>query len=224
MLVGPANRKNSYGRDRIFNMAHPFIPFANCCKLEMVHLQFGQYVENVYHFRRTEGAIGTEDMATLAAFMKGWFTSNHAPLINNDVSLVLIRAKDLTTQFSPGIEYSTGLPAAGVGTGHSEPSNVTLAVKLSTGLSGRSYRGRVYFIGLPAGAATADQVDGVTVAAIKSAWQNLQSTLPAGWEWVVASSMENLTWRTTGVMTTITGIAVDPFVDSQRRRLVGRGR
>lgn len=205
-------------------MTHPFIPFENVAKLEMVFSQYGQVIENVYHVHNTVGSFGDTEMALLAAHFKGWWVSDLKPDCVNSVSLDMIRVKNLTTETGLGIEYTTGLPILGSSVSAGAPGNVTLSVKWTTGLSGRSFRGRTYHIGLASTLITGDTVGAGFIPNLVTAYGNLIDSMLADWELVVASSYHAGAWRTTGVATPITGVSIEPYVDSQRRRLAGRGR
>lgn len=205
-------------------MAHPFIPFADTCKVQMIFSQYGQRLQNGYYFHNTAGSFGVAEMGLLAAYMKNWWDTNLKSLVTQDCSLVQIDCKDMTSQNAPGINYTTGLPIVGTAATEGNPTNVTVAIKLTTGLSGRSYRGRIFHIGLPQTTVTADAVDNNVLTALHSAYSILQSAPLTDWELVVASQYTNGAWRTSGVVTPVEAIAGDGYLDSQRRRLIGRGR
>jgi len=68
-------------------------------------------------------------------------------------------------------------------------------------------------------------VDGAVVLDLQAAYNDLRS-LPFDnpWEHCVISRFNAGAPRTTGVATKVTScVVVDPYVDSQRRRLTGRG-
>lgn len=202
-----------------------FVPFPNCASVEMIFTLDGQRIENRYHVEQ-DSPFDEVSLAVLAALFDNWWTTELRAEQPTSLSLVLIVAKALDTPSSPGVEYSSGLPKAGLfTTTPALPNNVTLAVKWSTGLRGRSFRGRTYHIGL-----TEDAVAGNTISAghlsfLIGAYEALiddLAGLPA--DLVVASRISNGVERTTGVTTQVSGVSIDATVDSQRRRLPGRGR
>jgi len=155
-----------------------------------------------------------------------WWSNYLKVLQVNTVQLFMLRYTDLTTQTSGGIEYTTGLPIAGTyADDQGMPSNVTVAVKWTTGLRGRSYRGRTYHIGTPRaeieGNLIATDYRGDLVQAYGTLINRFTQT---GGQMVVASRQNNGVIRTTGVSTPITAVSVEHTVDSQRRRLPGRGK
>ena len=105
------------------------------------------------------------------------------------------------------------------------PNATTIAVKKNTGRAGRSYRGRVYHVGLTEIQVQDNRITPTATAAINTAYSTLITRYTAiNCEWVVASTQNNNVPRVVGVATPIVGVSVDPVIDSQRRRLPGRGR
>lgn len=205
-------------------MAHPFIPAEDVAKVEMIYSWYSQTIENVFHCHNKDGAFGTTEMSLLAGYFKSWFDSNKKASTASTCSLQLIRVTDLTTETSPGIEYTTGLPIAGTSADPGAPSNVTLAVKWTTGLRGRSYRGRTYIPGMTASVFTGNTISGGNATALTTIYAGLITNMLAPWELVVVSLMHDGAWRSVATVTPISGASVDIYADSQRRRLTGRGR
>ena len=201
-----------------------FVPFPNTVKLEQVFLWDGQTVENVFHFEK-DTAWTTSDMRDLAQdVIDIWNTSWKANMATT-LSLVTIKVTDLSSEFAPGIEYATGLPLVATSGGASMPNSVCVAVTWLTALRGRSYRGRTYHVGL---LETQVLDNAITVAA-----QGLLAVYYAkfltdigvtGAALVVASRIEGGVERVTGLTTPVIGLKIDRIIDTQRRRLPGRGR
>lgn len=123
------------------------------------------------------------------------------------------------------MEDATGLPLAGTGGSVQLPNNVTLCIKWTTENRGRSFRGRTYHVGLTESQVTDNEVVAVAMGQFTTAYGALLTDLAtAGWPLVIASRYANNQPRITGVATLVTGFSIDPFIDSQRRRLPGRGR
>jgi len=105
------------------------------------------------------------------------------------------------------------------------PGGTTFCLSLRTGFVGRARRGRIYTIGMNEG----QQSGGVVTSGYRNAWiTNIQQLMLAvgttNWELVVVSFMLNGLPRDEPLVTPVTTVlAVDDFVDSQRRRLQGRG-
>lgn len=204
-------------------MTEPFIPFTNVAKVDMCWSQLGQRTMNSLYFRHTSGAIDEADLTALAESMAGWYALNLQDSINVSTSLRLVRVTDLTTETSAGVEYNPGTGQEGTAAGQACPNNVALVVKITTGLRGRSYRGRVFQGGIPVSALNGNEVLTAYANAINVAYFNLITEPPADWELGVASRQHNMVRRTTGVFTPAISCSVDLAIDSQRRRLEGRG-
>jgi hypothetical protein len=209
----------------------PFIPVPNGVKIVMNITKANQKCANVFYV--TVSATVTDTLLdTIGAAVKSWWVANVLPSMTPDVTLNSITVTDVSVAGGLGIEYTTGLPITGTNSGGILPNNVTLAVKLTTGFAGRSNRGRQYLIGLPANDLTSDgqHISTATASAIKGWYDSLISDMvTAGAVLVIASlyhgvdSLHKPIPRTTGVTHPVAGVSVDTTMDSQRRRLPGRG-
>lgn len=201
-----------------------FIPVPNTVSVELVHTQGTTIMENVLHFE-ADGPPFTDEMIELANDIIGWWSSDVRPQVNDQTSLIEVRVTSLDDQFAPSVSVVTGLPLAGSAAQPMLPSNVSLALTKRTALRGRAYRGRVYFIGLGEGQVVGNTVNGVTVTALVNAFNAglHYNTTSLSWDQVVVSRYLNKVPRETGVTTVVTGYTSDGIIDSQRRRLPGRG-
>lgn len=204
-----------------------FIPVHNCLEAQLVFNQQGEVVENTLYFAYGNSTeIDYEAESDLAAALADWWDTYIKSLVAPDTSLLRILVTDLNAVDGLGIEYSSGLPIAGTAGSGSAPNNVTLAIKFATGLRGRSNRGRNYIVGLPQQYVADNSVNGAYVANWVNSYQLLTDTEnTAGFSWSVASRYHNNAPRTpAGVTNLITQVSVtDLVIDSQRRRLPGRG-
>lgn len=201
-----------------------FIPFDNVAKLEAIFTLDGQRIQNVHHYWFEAGPTET-DLQDLAAFYKTWFDTSLAPHLPTVISLVLIKVTDLSVEDGTSIEYATGLPITGDANSPALPNNCTMTIKWTTGRSGRSYRGRTYFPVLREDIVDANMVSAVYAAQILTVMTDLVVVdLPVNdCVMVVASRVNNGTPRVTGLATPVTNLSIDRVIDSQRRRLPGRG-
>ena len=124
-----------------------FIPFDNTIKLEALFLQDGQQVANV-HYYLVDEVPDVDTCRDLAESYITWWDTNIKGGAPSTLALVMVRCTIMETETSPGVEVATGLPLAGTSGSPAMPNNVTVAIKWSTGLRGRSYRGRTFHIGL----------------------------------------------------------------------------
>lgn len=205
----------------------PFIPAPGTVAAEMVYTQLGQVCENVYHIQRgTTGASPTgADMDAIAALLEAWEHNTAISLRSSGVALTKIRVRDLTVQGGLVKEYTPTTAVTGTGTQPPAPGNVTAAVKWQTGLGGRSHRGRTFHIGLASNLIVGNQLTTAMQAAMLSGYNDLHGRIVAVSPLihVVVSYSHNKFWRTTAENTPITTCSVDINLDSQRRRLTGRG-
>jgi len=204
-------------------MPTPFIPAPTACRVLMQHQQEGQRVENVYHCVKDDG-FTTADLVTCASVFKSWEDSTMQVLRANNSYLDTIVATALDAETSPAIVYTTGLPIVGeAGTDYS-PMNVTVAVRWNTALRGRSFRGRTYHIGLCRSQYQQSKLTTGMQSGLVAAYDQLLADLIAeGMVLVVASYRHAKAWRTEALLTTILNCSVEITLDSQRRRLPGRG-
>jgi len=202
----------------------PFIPTANGASAEIRMLVDGQRVENVLHFLG-EDTYNATTLEELGSTICASWIANMLPLQTADLSLREVYLTDISDAAGPVATFATGLPASGSGTGLGTPNNVSLALSFRTAARGRSYRGRVYPAGMLQANVVNSQWDDVYAAAWLSAFQQLKiDTASIGSVLSVLSLRNAGNPRVAGVLTPITDIVlVDLVVDSQRRRLPGRG-
>lgn len=204
-------------------MAFQAVPLTTRC--ELVYSYKGQLAMNVLHYKSL-AEPDADDLNAFAAEMVSQWNSHMKALTHEDASLVAVRATSLDSEFAPGIEYTTGLPLEGSLGGTGLPSNVTVAVRFLTDLRGRSYRGRAFQIGMGSTQITDgnNEITPTYQTALRLAWIALQSieSDPVFAQCVV-SRVSGGVVRPVGVATDVTGVAIDLVLDSQRRRLHGRG-
>lgn len=202
----------------------PFVPIPRAAQLEFIYSWDQQTVENVLTYKYPQD-ISDSSLQQLCTLAIAWWNANLKPLQSNQAALLTVKATDLTTQNGPVVEDTTGLPIVGTGGTASVPNNVSVAIKLITANRGRSYRGRIYHIGLPTSTVTGNTVASATRTSLRNAWLAAQ-TLGSNPSWTLAvgSRYSNNAPRVTGLATTVTDVSVNATVDSQRRRLPERGK
>lgn len=205
-------------------MPTPFVPALNVAQVAMRFIQAGQRVENVYNVHNMS-AWSALNMIALAQGFKDWWVTNLAPLVTSELVLDSIVVTDLTTSTSTQIIFVSGLPTPGENTNVGLPMNVTVAVRWNTASRGRSYRGRTYHLGLNRANVVGSLINTATQAALKAAYDTLITDVFAVGtsDLVVLSKRSANAWRTAAVFTTIGSSSVELTIDSQRRRLPGRG-
>jgi hypothetical protein len=204
----------------------PFIPAPNCASVELFYSFNAIIAENVFHVSKGSPFSGS-DLVALRGVVNAWDSVTWAGSRSANVTIFRIRSKALDTNSSPVDDYYLPTPRAGTIGSATVPGNVTYAIKLATGLAGRSYRGRWYMVGL-AGASLSTNPNQITPASSAAlvTWLNTLMTnlASAGYTLGVLSYATGGAWRTTAHFQAATGfVAVDYNLDSQRRRLTGRG-
>jgi hypothetical protein len=202
----------------------PYVPVANVVQAELVFSWDSQVVENVLHFQ-TSVPPNLVTMNELGAWLVSWWSTNVKPHVPATVSFINVKMTDLTVAFGPVVDYATSLPMVGTNASPSMPNNCALVITKRTALRGRSYRGRIYHVGLTEGNTVANQYNSGSVAALVTAYNLLRNvTLASATAFeVVVSRIQAGVPLAAGVSTTVTTHTCDGILDSQRRRLPGRG-
>lgn len=204
----------------------PFVAIPDVVQLQAIHLWEGQWTENVYHYY----SVAAKTAANLHALGTAWRTdwlANIQPLLPSAASLQKLIITDLSSQSGVSVEHTDDMPVAGGSSSSpSLPNNVTVAIKWLTALRGRSYRGRTYHMGICDDGVTGNVISTALRNALTSAYEQITQitdAIPNEWFLVVASRYANGVARNPGIYTYVTDVFVDTIVDSQRRRLPGRG-
>lgn len=202
----------------------PFIPATNVIQTEMLFTWDGQIVENVLHYQRG-GGVTEQAMLDIGLYLVTWWDGIMQPLVPPTVSLNEIRMTDLTTEFAPGISYTTGLPLVGANGSPGLPNNVTLSMTKRTNYRGRAFRGRLYHIGLCESQVVDNRVSVAVTAQLVAAYAGLLSITAdsVASPLVVVSKYQGSMARISSLVTPVIGISSDGVIDSQRRRLPRRG-
>jgi hypothetical protein len=209
---------------RKVNSAMPFIPVPNVVQAELVYTWDGEICENVLHYEAS-GAPIVDHMIELGAWLKSWFDTMLQSNVANTLYLTNIKLTDLNSDIAPALDYSAGLPLQGGITDNSLPNNCALVFSKRTIFRGRSYRGRVYMAGLTESFVAGNSVITAARAPIQDAFDDLivPVTTENSWNMVVVSRVHNGVDRLEGVATPVISMTTDWSIDSQRRRLPGRG-
>lgn len=202
-------------------------PVPGVVQLVLDYVQDGQDVKNVLHYANAElgGPIDGGDAANL---LRTTWAASIRPLLAPNITLERINATALWASSGPGTVHTTSLPAAGSYTGNPMPNSVCLCMSTRTALRGRSYRGRIYHPGLNEDQVTNNTVNGSVVTSLLAAYEAIR-LLEGGaggavYQLQVVSYYTQGQMRTVPATTPVTSISTDGYIDSQRRRLPGRGR
>lgn len=202
-----------------------FTPVPNTCEIVPQFLWDGQRCANVHHVE-FDAPPTVGDMTVLGQNYIGWWqTFIQTAFAPTTLSLTSVIVRDLTSANAPAVEVPADPPIVGT-IANSLPNNVTLAVKWITALRGRSFRGRTFHVGLAEGHIINNVLTGAFVNSLQNAYDELAAALTdtlTGAAMVVVSKIGNGVPRNPGITTEIVAAVLDVVVDSQRRRLPGRG-
>lgn len=201
-----------------------FIPALSVAQIEMRGTLFGQQVENTLYFEHLITGITQATLDELTAFMAEEWSIAWKPYLSSEFTHSEVYGVDLTTATSFA---STNLDQAGVAGGGASPSlpgNCAFVASFRTANRGRSGRGRNYWTALTEVNTVGNQVTLGFAAAIMVAYQRLIDDMLDGWQWGVLSRYNAHAPRVSGLFQPVTQVLyTDLNVDSQRRRLTGRG-
>jgi len=208
-----------------------FVPVENTALVEFRMTLDSQKVENTLWVLADEG-WPVEALTGLASNLLDWWSGSISPLLSGALGLTEIVCTDMTTDTSGQVTIGGGGITGAIG-GDPLPNAMAAAIAFHTASRGRSFRGRNYLTGLPAGARLgANGIHPDFASSMVAAYGGLLTAVfPAGQTWVVASRFHGVDPtthkpipRSAGVTTPVTSVVfTDLTLDTQRRRGPGRG-
>lgn len=196
----------------------------NTVQVDLVFLLFGQRVQNVYYVQFGGGvdAVSLDDAATT---FDQWCTNNWMTNISVDCVYIGGEVRNLDIEagsilaFAPAAAVAGGIPVA------AEPGNVSFSISLRTGTAGRSFRGRKYVAGMPSTQRVGNTVQPIWAQDLIDSLNNLRTVLNGvNGVLVVVSRIADGLQRLEALATPVNAVGLADFhIDSQRRRLTGRG-
>ena len=202
-------------------MAFQSVP--NTVEIDVIYTANAVVVQNVFYAELPGGYV-LADLVALAAGIDGQIAGTW--LAQQIPEAIYLRTEVRGLEFENdivAIDNTSSGPGALVS--KPSPNNVTLAVKKFSGLTGRSARGRTFWIGVAANnlvVANENLWEPVYVAAVESAVDSIRTQINALALWlpVLVSRFTNKTQRPLGVtFPWIGSTCVNTVVDSQRGRL-----
>lgn len=203
-----------------------FIPALNVAMCSLRYTVSGQQAENTLYF---EFASDPDEAALqdISGYLVTWRDTYLKEIQGLHCLFREVYAVSMTTGFSPTFTNVVSPEVAGTYTGTPLPNNVTLAISFRTSGRGKSSRGRNYALGLTESSlsSTLGQSVQTTYAAdLVAAYNALFVGLPTDWTWVIISRSVNGAPRANALITPVQSVILtDLTIDSQRRRLPGRG-
>jgi len=202
-----------------------FVPVINTVSVEFRTTWDNQHCENRIYVDLLSAPTTTLCQALANACLT-WWTGNVVSLTPANLALreVFVRDQSQLNGVSATASPTGALPGTHAGT--SMPNNVSICASIRTLFTGRSARGRWYWQGLCNDQVTDNNVLSGTITSIDAALTNLASVIAAlGHFWVIVSYISLGVPRPGGPVKFVVNdiVFVDTVVDSQRRRLPGRG-
>lgn len=203
---------------------HPFIPAEETAQVALRALQDGQQIEHVFYVKAAAPLV-PGDLSEIALAVSDWFTDHYAPLLVSTVTGVEVVVTDWSTDAGPRVVSRDIAGIAGGDGTLPAPNNVSFKIAFSAGVRG-AHAGGPFVYGLPANKIDASTLDVTLANDLVNAWVLLGTDLLAlDYQLVVVQNCEDNAWLTIALVHPIAGITyTDLVVDSQRRRLPGRGR
>lgn len=182
----------------------------------------GQLMANVIWLKRQAGEWTHSLSDAIASMWEMWVDNDWRGVTGPQVYSTGIEIQPGGGLFPKKYVWEYAYPGNG-GTA-TMPFNVTVCLSLRTQLSGRGGRGRLYQCGIPNLAVTGNRVTTTYATALVNAYVTLQASLLAlGVQWCVGSLVSGGVPRESVLLTPISAFRADNVIDTQRRRLPGRG-
>jgi hypothetical protein len=199
----------------------PFIPVVDVVEVEVVGSKATKNVENTFYYK-FPGVINQSDIDALTAAVASVVLANFVPQLPSDWVGVEVHARDLTSNIAVQSSDVSIAGAAGTVTGTPLPNNASFALKRVSGLTGRSARGRIYWMGLSDAQTSAPNVVGApTAVALAGVLDTLDAAITLlGWQPVIVSKFTGGVARGAGVtFPIIHWLFTDLRVDTMRERM-----
>ena len=200
-----------------------FQPTEDVVSAELRYTWQGQLVENRLHYFKT--GFVTADMGLLAQALYELWANSLSTVVSSEVLLREVYVTDLRTADGPVATYAPGTLVGGSNVNESVTNNTSIVISLRTAQRGRSRRGRIYHVGLTENMIADNRISTAARDSILAGWADFRETAAtAGWTLVVLSRVVDGVPRPVASSATVTQMLItDDVVDSQRRRLPGRG-
>lgn len=185
-----------------------------------------QTINDLYFFQNgADPTIG--DCLTIADLVRLWWIENILPNLSETLVAFRVIAKNLFVNGgAKGIIGFSG-ETGGIAT-EQAPNNVAAVVTFDTGQAGKSSHGRNYIPGVPNANITVNTIDSAFITAITDAYKQLLPgglADPAPYFWSVLSRQSGGVVAAQATAVPVANVYfTDNIVDSQRRRLPGRGK
>lgn len=196
-----------------------FVPFTNGLKWSVDFDTTGQ-PWHITGFAFTADPTSPTQRSALLTNLIAWASAPVMIYQSHQTRLLGASCVDMSSISGGTLQVTLGTPVPGSDTNESNPINVCMVITLQTFLRGRSYRGRIYFSGLPI-TFQFDSVswDNATVSTYESIGSQLITSLATGGQFLaIGSRFNGGVARTHGVLTPVETCRANARIASQRRR------
>lgn len=180
----------------------------------------GVVAENIF-YHATAGVPTLAELETIGGLWQDWVIEDWAPLSSINWKCIGVALRALNEEEGIAINYNAGFPVTGTNVGAPTPLQVTYTVTWSTGLVGRSARGRTYGVGVTAGEIEDNtRLKDIARAAFQINWDALRALMETnGHALQVVSFQEGGVPRVAGRPLPVLSTNVRFPLATQRRRL-----
>lgn len=203
----------------------PFTPAPNIVQVELRARKAGQKVENRW-FVNCLHEPTTSDFAAIALQVFTVLRASWLPFLPSDVAITELFLRSMQSINAIQLTVAALPTDVGSSTGTPGPNQNTLCVSLRSTSSGRSARGRLYWLGLSEDQYTVNTMVASARTQIRDAVEAMRFALSNdNHPWTIVSFFSGGGPRPGGPVYFLvsTVLTVDDVIDSQRRRMPGRG-
>lgn len=195
------------------------------CKVAMVFQRDSRFFVNTFHVARPASTWTLALMGDLALAANNWWAIYYKLTQPAQIALVQVQVRLYNPANPLAVDYPVTPPVVGLRAGTPEAANATLTMSWRTGLAGRAFRGRMYVPALvEADVSVTDTVGSVVIAAFAVAADAFVHTSFTASPPVIFHRPGLVPRPRDNTYTPVTTYVMENVVDSQRRRLPGRGR
>lgn len=213
----------SWERPKRSENAMAFQAVPDTVEIDMIFTQNGITVQNVFYAEKTGGYV-LSDLEDLASAVDLQWQGTWRDQQPDEVTYLRTEVRGLAEE-NDLVAIDSFSTNNGTHVGDAMPNNVTFSVKKVSGLTGRSARGRTYWIGVPRTELTAadeNEIESDYVAEMITSVDSIRTAIGgvSTWEPVLVSRFKDGAARAEGVTFPWIGTtSVDNRIDTQRGRL-----
>lgn len=200
-----------------------FHPATNCAEIVIAGDKGGQQIVTTFYGQKV-GGYTSDDIQDLADAVDGWMGLDGLSLFPDQYLYIETRVRGMSDalDFFASANANSG---AGQNTGASKPNNVAFAVSRRSIFTGRGARGRIFLLPTEDWLSDENHVDAAQAEAIVTVLNGFKTVLDGvGFEEVILHRKVGSSWLSEATKHPVITYAVaDLSLDSQRRRLPGRG-